>query len=267
MPGIKDAKTVLVIGATSGIGRALALAIHDLESKPTVIVAGRRQERLDEIAKHGDRINATRVDINAGDDDLKAFVQRTVSRYPDLDAVIFSSGIQHIFDLTKPETIDFTKFQNETTTNYISIFKLIVLFLPHLLKLSDAGRPSFIIPITSGLSIVPYANVPNYSATKAALHSLDYSLRAQLVKTKVQVIEILPPLVESELHDHQGTTPALAKFWMPLDEFTKQTVAGLIRGDPQVAVGTAGQQLEQYENGKSEAVQQLHDRMISSTSA
>ncbi|KAI0361241.1 NAD-P-binding protein [Trametes cingulata] len=266
MPGIKDAKCVLVLGATSGIGRALALAIHGLETKPTVIVSGRRQDRLDELSKQGERIRTARVDITASEDKLREFVKDTLSKYTDLDAVIFSSGIQHIFDFTKPETIDSSKFQDEITTNYISIFKLIVLFLPHFLKLSAEGRPSFIIPITSGLSIMPYAKVPDYCATKAALHSLDMSLRYQLSKTKVQVIEILPPLVESELHDHQGTTPALAKVWMPLDEFTKHTMEGLIRGDPQVAVGSAAGGVEKFESRKLEAVQQFNDGMSKVTS-
>ena len=84
MTGIKDAKCVLVIGATAGIGRALALAIHDLDSKPTVIVAGRRQERLDELAAKSDRIKTARVDINTSYDKLKPFVEDVVTRYPDV---------------------------------------------------------------------------------------------------------------------------------------------------------------------------------------
>ncbi|CDO76626.1 hypothetical protein BN946_scf184868.g40 [Trametes cinnabarina] len=264
MPGIKDAKCVLVLGATSGIGRALALAIHNLDSQPTVIVSGRRQERLNELAREGERIRTARVDINTTEGNLKQFVEDTVAKYPDLDAVIFSSGIQHIFDFSKPETIDLsTEFQDEISTNYISIFKLIVMFLPHFLKLSEKGRPSFIVPISSGLSIVPAATVPNYSATKAALHSLSITLRLQLSKTKVQVIEILPPLVESELHDHQGKTPALSKVWMPLKEFTDRAIEGLIRGDPNVPVGSAAQQFDQFEKGKQEAAQKFYERMLS----
>lgn len=84
MPGIKDAKCILVIGATAGIGRSLALALHDLESKPTVIVAGRRQERLDELAKLSDRIKTARVDINTPQDQLKQFSDDIISKYPDV---------------------------------------------------------------------------------------------------------------------------------------------------------------------------------------
>ncbi|RPD81980.1 NAD(P)-binding protein [Lentinus tigrinus ALCF2SS1-7] len=262
MTNIKDAKCVLVIGATAGIGRALALAIHDLDSKPTVIAAGRRQERLDELAaKSGDsRIKTVQVDINTTYDKLKQFVDDLTGRYPDVDAVVLSSGIQHIFDFEKPESIDVNKIADEFNTNYVAIVNLILLFLPHFLKLNAAGRPSFIIPITSSLAIVPRPTVPNYCATKAALHSFSLSLRAQLAHTNVRVVEILPPLVESELHDHQGTTPALSIFWMPLDQFTKLTIEGLVRGDPEVVVGMAAAVLQRYEKGKREAVEQIYVR-------
>ena len=81
---ISQAKCVLVVGATSGIGRALALAIHDLPSKPTVIVSGRRQDRLDELAKSSDRIKAARVDLLAGRESLKAFADEVTATYPDV---------------------------------------------------------------------------------------------------------------------------------------------------------------------------------------
>ncbi|KAM5533096.1 hypothetical protein V8D89_013239 [Ganoderma adspersum] len=256
MPGIKDAKCVLVIGATAGLGRSLALAIHDLETKPTVIVAGRRQERLDELAAKSQRIKTARVDINTHHDNLKPFVRDILSKYPELDSIVFSSGIQHIFDFKKPETIDFKLIDDEFNTNYLSIIKLIVLFLPHFLKRDSERKPSFIVPITSTLGMVPKVDLPNYSATKAALHSWSISLRGQLNGTNVHVMEILPPLVESELHDHQGLTPALSKIWMPLDQFTKLTMESLIRGDPEIAVGFAATYFDKFEKGKREQVEQ-----------
>ena len=84
-PSLSEAKVVLVIGATSGIGRALALAIYALPNKPTVIVAGRRQERLDELTqKDPERIKSVRVDTTSPRDVLKAFVTQTVSDYPEV---------------------------------------------------------------------------------------------------------------------------------------------------------------------------------------
>ena len=85
MPSINDSRCILVIGATAGIGRSLALAIYGLPTKPTVIVAGRRRERLDELVKQGDgRIAAMQVDISAGNEALKEFVQEVVSKYPEV---------------------------------------------------------------------------------------------------------------------------------------------------------------------------------------
>ena len=128
MPGIKDAKCVLVIGATAGLGRALALAIHDLDTQPTVVVVGRRQERLDELAKRSNRIKTFKADINTTEENLRTFVRDVLSQYPQviwsnvhtriptdieptsqLDAVVFMSGVQHIYDFTKPESVDLSR--------------------------------------------------------------------------------------------------------------------------------------------------------------
>lgn len=86
-PGIDNSKCVLVIGATAGIGRALALAIWALPSKPTVIVAGRRQERLDELVckdKGEGRIQSVQVDVSASKAELKAFVDGVVQKWPEV---------------------------------------------------------------------------------------------------------------------------------------------------------------------------------------
>lgn len=118
------------MGATAGIGRALALAIWELPTKPIVIVAGRRRERLDELVKKGadsgeGRIEGVQIDISGSRESLQNFASDLVARYPDvsntfhfrlvfglrlsplqLDTVIFSAGIQHFSDFKKPETIN-----------------------------------------------------------------------------------------------------------------------------------------------------------------
>lgn len=77
---INDSKCVLVLGATAGIGRALARRIAALPSKPTVIAVGRRQERLDELAQEG--FKTIRFDVDTDEASLKAFVEETTSKYP-----------------------------------------------------------------------------------------------------------------------------------------------------------------------------------------
>ncbi|CCL98975.1 uncharacterized protein FIBRA_00983 [Fibroporia radiculosa] len=260
MPGISVSKCVLVVGATSGIGRALALAIHSLPSKPTVVVAGRRQERLDELVQTSDRLKAFQLDMNSNKEILKSSMQDLVTKHPELDAIIFASGVQHLFNFKKPEEIDLDLLELELNTNYTSITKMVTSLLPHFLKLSESGRPSLIVTITSSLAIIPGPWVPNYCATKAALHSFSVSLNAQLQGTNVRVVEIFPPLVESELHDHQGTTPALSKFWMPLDIFTEAAVDGLVRGDTYIPVGDAVRQWNRFEKGKAEESEKMQKR-------
>ena len=87
MPNINDSKVVLVIGATAGIGKALALAIHDLPTKPTVIIAGRRQERLDQIIteRTESRLYGLRVDVAASTEILKSFVRETTTKFPEVN--------------------------------------------------------------------------------------------------------------------------------------------------------------------------------------
>ncbi|KAJ7357082.1 hypothetical protein DFH08DRAFT_473503 [Mycena albidolilacea] len=242
---IDNAKCVLVIGATSGIGRALALAISSLPSHPTVIAAGRRQDRLKELQEKN--LETLQIDVTADLGSLKQTVESLIVKYPNLDAVILSSGIQYMHDFKKD--VDISQVIREINVNYLAVVSLISLFIPHFLKLSAEGRPSFIIPITSGLGLLPSPLVINYSASKAALRSFTTSLRKQLEDTKVNVLEIIPPLVESELHDEQGTTERLSKFWMPLDEYTKLTVDGLRKGDIHIAAGRAAEVLEKFEKG------------------
>lgn len=126
MPGIDAFRCILVIGATAGIGRALALAIHDLPNKPTVIVAGRRQNRLDELAAKASNVRSVQLNIDVDRDTLVRLVNSVLHEYPEvihddvsflwspgrlsrafqIDGVIFSAGIQREFDFKNPESID-----------------------------------------------------------------------------------------------------------------------------------------------------------------
>jgi len=262
MPSVDDSKCILVTGATSGIGRSLALALAKLPSRPQIIATGRRKERLEELNKIGG-IHAVSLDLNTDLDTLKKSVEDLINRFPDLDTVVLNAGIQREIAFKKPEEINLSDILQEINVNYTSNVAFITYVLPHFLKLSAEGRPSFIIPVTSGLGIIPGSFVPNYSATKAALHSFSLSLRAQLHDTNVHVLELIPPLVESELHDVSGTTEKLSKFWMPLDEFTEAAVEGFRKGVHNILVGPSKSSFEKYEQGKEEAVLEMQKRMES----
>ncbi|TRM70385.1 hypothetical protein BD626DRAFT_448899 [Schizophyllum amplum] len=250
---ILTSRCVLVTGATAGIGRALAREIRDLPTHPTVIVMGRRQARLDELAKEG--FETVKFDMDTTPDKIKAFADEVVGKYPELDAVILNAGVQNMVNFAEPEKVDFSKISSEFNINYLAVVSMMAAFLPHFIKIGDSlqkERPALLVPVTSGLAMIPLAPVCNYSATKAALHSLTFSLRIQMenAKTNVHLLEIIPPLVESELHDAEGTTDSLSKFWMPLAEFTSIVMDGLKEGKIAITAGSATATYDRFEKPK-----------------
>ncbi|KAF4627236.1 hypothetical protein G7Y89_g10920 [Cudoniella acicularis] len=238
-------KTVLVVGATSGIG--LALAEKFISNGSHVVACGRRQENLDELVrKHGkDKVSPIQFDIT----DLKGipnFVGQVIRAHPTLDSILLNSGIQRKFDFTQPESIDLDLLGTELTTNYLSYVHLFTAFLPFLQKQS---HPTCLMFTTSGLALIPITRCPNYCATKAAMHHMILALREQLSETNVKVIEILPPAVQTELHDekHQPDIKDGRNMGIPLDEFTEEAWRGLLEGKTDIPIGMAKNSYEGFE--------------------
>ncbi|KAI1801289.1 NAD(P)-binding protein [Daldinia bambusicola] len=233
-------KTVLLVGATAGIG--LAMAERMIENGIFVIGVGRRKERLDAfVAKHGsEKAAASQFDITEFDK-IEGWAKDITAKYPDIDAVVLNSGIQRTLDFTKPTEIDLPRTMQELGTNYTSYLYLITHLLPHLQ--SRAPKPAALIAVTSGLAQVPLPRCGNYCATKAALHSLLWSIRAQLshddASKHIRVVEILPPAVKTELHSQQAELVAIGQgdIGIPLEQFTDEAWEGLVRGDEEIPVG------------------------------
>ena len=102
------------------------------------------------------------------------------------------------------------------------------LFAAHLRKQSRAA----IVNVGSGLAFAPLAAVPIYCATKAALHSFTLSLRHQLRGTSVEVIEIVPPAVNTDLGG-----PGLHTFGADVNEFADAVMARIQAGETEVGFG------------------------------
>jgi len=159
-------KKVLVLGATSGIGKALASKFVNNDIK--VVVTGRRKENLDEfVQEHGkDKAEAIQFD-NTQLDKIPSFAKSVMESHPDIDCVFLNGGIQRHFNFAKPETVDLNTFDEEFKTNYTSYIHMTTAFLPYLQKQQNQTAMMY---TSSGLALVPIPRYPGYCATKAALH-------------------------------------------------------------------------------------------------
>jgi len=221
--------TVLVTGGGSGIGAGLAAAFHARGA--TVVIAGRTRERLEAVATRHAGIEVEVLDV-ADADQVASLAGRLAQRHPALDTVINNAGIQTQIDFTDPAPITPAALGREIDVNLKGLIYVTNAFLP-LLKRQTRAR---MIHVGSGLGYVPLAAAPVYSATKAAVHSFTISLRRQLAGSSVQIVEIIPPVVETDLHRDQKSRPPRA---MALDSFTAAAMAGLDAEKTEIPVGLA----------------------------
>jgi len=202
--------TILVTGGGSGIGRKLAR--RWAEAGNEVIVAGRREDALRETI--GDRQGMTFYAVDVEDAaKLQDFVQRLLAEHPRLNVLVNNAGIMRQEDPRAKR--DLSDAEATITTNLLGPIRLIDTLVDHLSAQPDA----VIVNVTSGLATVPQPLFATYSATKAALHSYTISLRNRL-KDKVEVIELVPPGVQTDLTPGQATRPG----YMPLGEFIDEVM-------------------------------------------
>lgn len=203
--------TILITGGGSGIGRALAEAFH--REGNTVIIAGRRRDALQATLDANPGMQSAVLDIE-NPAAVTRFAADLVSAYPALNVVIHNAGIM------RPENVaadGLDTAEHTIATNLLGPIRLNGALLPHLLKQPAAT----VMTVSSGLAFVPLAATPTYSATKAAIHSYTQALRYQLRATNVEVLELVPPYVQTELMgEHQASDPHA----MPLKEFITEVM-------------------------------------------
>lgn len=205
--------TILITGGTSGIGRALAEAFHDRGNR--VIVTGRRQALLDDITAARPGMAGLPLDL-----DDPASVSRLAgevrARFPELDVLITNAGISRAEDMAA-DGWDASAAQAIVETNIMGVLRVTAALLPFL-----KGRPgATIMATTSNLAFVPRADFPTYCASKAFLHSWLQSLRHQLRDSSVEVLELAPPYVQTELTGNQQASDPRA---MPLAAYVGEVM-------------------------------------------
>jgi short-subunit dehydrogenase involved in D-alanine esterification of teichoic acids len=183
--------TVLITGGASGIGFALAKAF--IESGNKVIICGRDKNKLKK-AKHLLPGISTFVCDITNKNDLTELQSQISSRFPELNILVNNAGIQVPIDFNYNQ-VDETLIDVEIDTNFSSQVRLTNRLLPVLSSQKDAA----ILFVSSALSRVPKASSPVYCATKAAIHSFTQSLRMQMADSNINVIEVVPDLVETDM--------------------------------------------------------------------
>ncbi|HUD93148.1 SDR family oxidoreductase [Sphingobium sp.] len=207
--------TILITGGGSGIGAALAHEFHAAGNQ--VIIAGRRQAALDVVVADNPGMAAMTLDME-DPAAIQDFAEKLVTDFPALNAVLLNAGI-----MVAEEKIDLAIAEATIATNLLGPIRLAHALLPHL----ETQPAATILTVSSGLAFVPLAATPTYCATKAAIHSWSISMREQLKATGVDVVEIVPPGVQTDLMPGHAENAQM----MPLADFISETM-GLLRQQP-----------------------------------
>jgi uncharacterized oxidoreductase len=222
--------TILITGGTSGIGLAFAEEFNRLGN--TVIICGRREDRLKEIKSKYSAIITKVCDVSDAAQ-REELCQWTIKNYPDINILMNNAGVQLHTDLTKP--INVNSVRSEVETNLIAPLHLGSLFAKHL----TSKKESAIMNISSGLAFVPIAFMPVYCATKAAIHSATLSLRHQMKNTSVKVFEIAPPSTDTELGYQNRADKSQSHGGLPISDFLKEAMEGIKNDILETLVGQA----------------------------
>jgi uncharacterized oxidoreductase len=202
--------TILITGGGSGIGRGLAEALQAKGNQ--VIIAGRRKAALEATVTANPGIKFLTLDIE-DPAAIKVFAEKVAEEFPALNVLMNNAGIMRAENLLGEQNL--ADAEAIVTTNLLGPIRLTAALLPLLRKQAQ----STVINVSSGLAFVPLAVTPTYCATKAALHSYTCSLRYQLKDTTTEVLEIIPPYVQTDLLGGAEDPRA-----MPLKDFISQTM-------------------------------------------
>ncbi len=222
------AKTILIIGGTSGIG--LELARQLLQRGNTVIVTGRDQQKLDATSQSLPGVHVFQSDVS----DPKAIAalrDAVLERFPALDVLVNNAGIMRNLNLNQDrDLVDVTR---EIEVNLCGPVRMVQSFLPHL----KTRKGALIVNVSSGLAFLPLPLSPVYCATKAAIHSFSQSLRAQPGATGITVIELAPPGVETPLLRREFADEMKGQKAMDVKVLARKAIAGIEAGTLEIRPG------------------------------
>src|SRR5262245_58422431 len=218
--------TILITGGSGGIGLAFAIKLAELDNE--VIITGRNQAKLDAIAKEHPKLRAIRSD--AGDPAAVAALARELAdKHPKLNVLFNNAGVMVYRNLAQPEG-DLSALTSEIDVNLSGPIRMVSALIEQLKR-----NKGTIINVSSGLAFVPLTAAPIYSATKAAMHAYTITLRQHLRDHGVEVIELMPPAVKTDL----AVYPEDRFKVIGTDELLEATIKQLSKGKLEIRPGQA----------------------------
>jgi uncharacterized oxidoreductase len=225
-----EGRTILITGGSAGIGLAFALKFIELGNE--VIVTGRRQAVLDDVKAKHPKLHTIQSDV-ADLAQIAALAARVKADFPKLDVLMNNAGVMLHKNLKAPAT-DLAALMTEMNINVGGVIGMTSAFIDIL-----TANKGTLINVSSALAFVPLPSAPIYSASKAAVHSYTQSLRFQLEKTGIEVIELMPPAVRTDLAADIAEADVFTL--MTADELAKQSFASLKAGALEIRPGQAKQ--------------------------
>jgi uncharacterized oxidoreductase len=225
---------ILITGGASGIG--LGLTERFIKENNTVIICGRRESVLKEVTDKFPSVITKVCDLRNADE-REALYHWISENHNDLNVLINNAGIQQWMSVSDDDF--FQRAKEEIAINIEAPLHLTSLFI----KLKSLET---IVNVTSGLSFVPLTKVPVYSATKAFFHSFTLSLRHLLKTRNIEVIEMIPPALNTDLggkglHD---AAPLVSDFIDSIFEQLKQGKTELTFGFSEAMVKAGPEDLK-----------------------
>jgi uncharacterized oxidoreductase len=245
-----NGNTILITGGATGIGFALAEAFVKAGNK--VLICGRREVKLKEARVRLPQIQARQCDLSKKED-RESFCDWVRDNHEDLNILVNNAGIQRAINLRKG-VAELFGGEDEVQINFAAPIHLSAYFAPLLLKKREAA----IINVSSGLGFVPIASMPVYCATKAGIHMFSVSLRHQLKGTPVEVFEIVPPAVDTELGKSATGEAEQGYRGIPPSEVAAATLKALKNDEYEVVIGEANGLVRGSRTNFEKALQELN---------